>query len=104
MIALRLDNVAFSHPGGPMLEKLTWAIAERAKVGLVGPNGAGKSTLLQLLAGQLTPDNGLVVTAKGVRVGYLPQDIAFAEDRPVLAEDMTASPQLAAIKAEFAEL
>lgn len=104
MIVLRLDNVTFSYPGGPVLEKLTWAIEERAKVGLVGPNGAGKSTILQLLAGQLTPDSGLVVTAKGVTVGYLPQDITFAVDRPVLAEALTASPQLAAIEVELQQI
>jgi ABC-type molybdenum transport system ATPase subunit/photorepair protein PhrA len=45
MIVLRLDNVTFSYPGGLALEKLTWAIEERAKVGLVGPNGTGKSRL-----------------------------------------------------------
>jgi len=104
MIVLRLDNVTFSYPGGLALEKLTWAIEERAKVGLVGPNGAGKSTLLQLLAGQLIPDDGLVVTAKGITVGYLPQDITFTADRSVLAEAMTASPQLAAIEVELEQI
>jgi ATP-binding cassette subfamily F protein 3 len=104
MIVLRLDNVTFSYPGGPILENLTWAIEEMAKVGLVGPNGAGKSTILQLLAGYLTPDSGSVVTAKGVRVGYLPQEIIFASDYSVLAEALTASPRLAAIEAELQQV
>jgi ATPase subunit of ABC transporter with duplicated ATPase domains len=73
MTVLRLDNVTFSHPGGPLLENLIWAIEEKTKVGLVGPNGAGKSTILQLMAGRLAPDIGLIVSAKGVTVGYLPQ-------------------------------
>jgi ATP-binding cassette subfamily F protein 3 len=101
MIALRLDNITFSYPGGPVLENLSWAIEEKARVGLVGPNGAGKSTILQLMGGWLTPDKGLVITAKGVTVGYLPQDITFASGRTVLAEALTASPQLAAIEAEL---
>ncbi|GIK36251.1 MAG: ABC transporter ATP-binding protein [Chloroflexota bacterium] len=101
MIALRLDNITFSYPGGPGLENLSWAIEEKAKIGLVGPNGTGKSTILQLLGGRLTPDNGLVITAKGVTVGYLPQDITFAAGHTVLAEALTASPQLAAIEVEL---
>lgn len=104
MIALRLDNVTFSYPGGPLLENLTWTIEEKTRVGLVGPNGAGKSTILQLLAGRLTPDNGLVVPAKGVEVGYLPQEIKFARDQTVLAEALTASPHLAAIEDELQQI
>lgn len=101
MIALRLDNITFSYPGGPGLENLSWAIEEKAKIGLVGPNGTGKSTILQLLGGRLTPDKGLVIAAKGVTVGYLPQDITFAAGHTVLAEALTASPQLAAIEVEL---
>lgn len=104
MIALRLDNVTFSYPGGPLLENLTWTIEEKTRVGLVGPNGAGKSTILQLLARRLTPDNGLVVPAKGVEVGYLPQEIKFARDQTVLAEALTASPHLAAIEDELQQI
>jgi ATP-binding cassette subfamily F protein 3 len=104
MIALRLDNVTFSYPGGPLLENLTWAIEEKTRVGLVGPNGAGKSTILQLLTGRLTPDKGLVVSAKGVTVGYLPQEIKFAGEQTVLAEALTASPYLAAIEVELQQI
>ncbi|MCL4296803.1 MAG: ATP-binding cassette domain-containing protein [Anaerolineae bacterium] len=101
MIALRLDSVSFSYLGGPLLETLTWAIEEKGKVGLVGPNGAGKSTVLQLLAGRLAPDSGWVVPAKGVTVGYLPQDVKFAGEQTVLTEALTASPHLATIEAEL---
>ena len=101
MSVLRLDNVTFSYPGGPVLENLSWAIEPKAKVGLVGPNGAGKSTVLQLLARQLTPDSGQISSARGVAVSYLPQEITFATPQPVLAEALTASPQLAAIETQL---
>ena len=101
MIVLRLDNVTFSHPGGLILENLTWAIQDTAKVGLVGPNGAGKSTILKLLAGQLTADSGFVVAAKGVIVGYLPQEVSLDPTKTVLAEALTASPRLAEIEVEL---
>lgn len=101
MSVIRLDKVTFSYPGGPVLENLCWAIEPKAKVGLVGPNGAGKSTVLQLLARRLTPDSGSINSARGVTVGYLPQEITFATPQPVLAEALTASPQLAAIDAQL---
>jgi ABC-type multidrug transport system ATPase subunit len=40
-------------------------------VALVGPNGAGKSTLLALLAGAISPTDGIVETH--ARVGWVPQ-------------------------------
>jgi ATP-binding cassette subfamily F protein 3 len=104
MIVLRLDNVTFSHPGGLVLEKLVWIIQATDKVGLVGPNGAGKSTILKLLAGQLAAESGFVVTAKGVTVGYLPQEVTLDWAKTVLAEALTASPHLAAIEAELQQV
>ncbi|MFJ8981043.1 ABC-F family ATP-binding cassette domain-containing protein [Streptomyces sp. NPDC102282] len=53
---------------------------------VTGPNGAGKSTLLQLLAGELTPDAGIVRRPR--RVGFLRQQSApddAIDARPLLA-------------------
>ena len=99
MIVLRLDNVTFSHPGGLVLENLSWAIQTGQKLGLVGPNGAGKSTILKLLNEQLTPDDGFVVKTKGATIGYLPQEISLNPEKTVLAEALTASPEIAALEA-----
>ena len=98
MIALRLDNLTFSHPGGLVLEELTWAIQHNDKIGLVGPNGAGKSTILKLLTGQFTPDDGFIHKAKGVTVGYLPQEIMVDPQKTVLAEALTASNRVAELE------
>lgn len=101
MIALRLDSVTFSYPGAPPLANLAWAVQDTDKIGLVGPNGAGKSTILKLLAGLLPPDRGLVLAAKGVTVGYLPQEITFDPPRTVLDEALSASARIAAIEEEL---
>jgi ATP-binding cassette subfamily F protein 3 len=53
------------------------------------------------LAGQLAAESGLVVSAKGVTVGYLPQEVTSDPAKTVLAEALTASPHLAAIEAEL---
>ncbi|MBN1218838.1 MAG: ABC-F family ATP-binding cassette domain-containing protein [Anaerolineae bacterium] len=104
MIVSRLDNLTFSHPDGLVLENLSWAIQDNDKIGLVGPNGAGKSTILKLLTGELTPDSGLAVAARGVTVGYLPQEVDFDPSQTVLAEALTASTRLAELEKTLHEV
>jgi len=50
-------------------------LAPGGRLLVTGPNGAGKSTLLQVLAGQLTPDAGIV--RRPSRIGFLSQLGAF---------------------------
>jgi len=45
-----------------------------AKIGVLGGNGAGKSTLLRIMAGVDTNFMGTARPAKGVSVGYFPQE------------------------------
>ena len=45
-------------------------------VGIIGPNGAGKTTLLSLLAGNMRPDAGEIVTAPK-RIGWVPQQLSL---------------------------
>ena len=59
-------------------------IRERARMGLVGNNGAGKTTLFRILPGEVEPDGGKVERSKGLRVGYLPQDLVELESIPVV--------------------
>ncbi|MGC4084128.1 MAG: response regulator [Vicinamibacterales bacterium] len=40
------------------LDRVTWQIGDRERVGLCGPNGAGKTTLLKMMAGLEEPDSG----------------------------------------------
>ncbi|MET7574326.1 ABC-F family ATP-binding cassette domain-containing protein [Streptomyces sp. NPDC005492] len=60
--------------GTPVFEELDVAFGA-GRTGLVGVNGSGKSTLLKLIAGELTPADGLVRVAG--EVGYLPQSVTL---------------------------
>jgi ATP-binding cassette subfamily F protein 3 len=55
-------------------------IARGTKIALVGPNGSGKTTLLRLIAGVEPPSSGTIQTAKGLSVGYLPQQAGLPGD------------------------
>jgi ATP-binding cassette subfamily F protein uup len=63
--------------GGPalLLDDVQLALEPGERVCIVGRNGAGKSTLMKLLAGDLQPDDGQIVTASGVRVARLTQEV-----------------------------
>lgn len=60
---------------GPKLlfEDVTFAINTGEHVGVIGPNGAGKTTLFKILTHSETLDEGQLVLANGLRMGYLAQ-------------------------------
>lgn len=70
---LACQNIEKSFDGVPVLQDASFHIEEREKAALVGINGAGKSTLFRIIVGELTPDNGQVILAKGKTLGYLAQ-------------------------------
>ncbi len=104
MIVARLDKVTTYFAAQLVFRELSWELNHDARIGLVGPNGAGKSTLLKLLAAQHEPNAGAVHIGKGVRVGYLPQEVHFDLARTVIEEALDASPTLAALEREMEQL
>ena len=53
---------------------VSFRVARGDRVGVIGPNGSGKSTLLRAIAGR-EADEGSIVVAKNVRVGFLEQEL-----------------------------
>src|SRR5204863_8234065 len=63
------------HPPNREVLKGIWlSFLPGAKIGVLGLNGAGKSTLLRIMAGVEEPTSGEARPAKGIRVGFLPQE------------------------------
>ena len=60
--------------GKKCFENITLSFLPGVKIGLVGVNGAGKSTLLKIMAGDEKDFLGEAYPAKGIKVGYLPQE------------------------------
>jgi ATP-binding cassette subfamily F protein 3 len=73
MSSVRFENVSKSYGPKQVLDQVTLELQPREKVGLVGANGAGKTTLFKLITSEQTPDEGRVVIARGLKIGYLPQ-------------------------------
>lgn len=70
---LACQNIEKAFDGVTILQDASFHIEEREKAALVGINGAGKSTLFRIIVGELAPDNGQVILAKGKTLGYLAQ-------------------------------
>jgi len=104
MIAIHLDHIAINFAGREIFSALDWEIHDDRCVGLVGPNGSGKSTLLKIIAGELTQDGGNVFRAKGLTIGYLPQEVTLDPNRTVWQEALTASPNIARLEQELARV
>src|SRR5215475_12741785 len=73
------------------------------RVGLIGPNGSGKTTLLKVIAGDQEIDDGKVTRANGVRVGWLPQEIAIAGGRSLIEMILSSVPGRKELDAQLAE-
>jgi len=59
----------------PLFENLSLVIGGADRVGLVAGNGGGKTTLLRCLAGLAEPTTGDIVRSRGLRVGFVEQDM-----------------------------
>ena len=75
MSLVTVDQISLAFGKKLILDNESFAVQPGQKIGIVGPNGSGKSTLLRILAGVREADGGEVHYARGVRAGYLPQDI-----------------------------
>src|SRR5436309_1426525 len=73
------------HPPNREVLKGIWlSFLPGAKIGVLGLNGAGKSTLLRIMAGVEEPSSGEARPAKGIRVGFLPQEPVLDPTKDVL--------------------
>lgn len=53
---------------------VSFALRQGERFALTGPNGCGKSSLLKLLLEEEVPHSGVLTTASGLVISYVPQD------------------------------
>ena len=98
---IQLQDLRYSIGERVLFERLDWVLSPGDRVALVGPNGAGKTTLLRVMLGELRPDSGARVLARGTRLGYLPQEAAETFEGTVLGRAMEAHRHLLGMREEL---
>jgi len=71
---MTIEGLTRIHDQKEVLSDIWLAFFPGAKIGVLGNNGAGKSSLLRIMAGEDRDYMGEVQPAKGIRIGYFPQE------------------------------
>lgn len=90
MNVLSVENLSKRYGPRLLYENFSFGMAQGEKVAIVAPNGSGKTTLLRAIAGVEPADSGEITFRGGTRVGYLPQEPQFGDER-TLAEAIMAT-------------
>jgi len=85
-------RVSLSFQERQIFREVGFLVEPGSRIGLVGPNGSGKTTLLRLLRGEINPDSGEIRISKGIRIGYLPQDVYETLAGPLLNSVINSIP------------
>ena len=74
MSLLNMRDLGMLSPR-PLFQHLDFTINDGDRVGLVAGNGTGKSTLLRCLVGELEQSRGDITRRRGLKLGFVPQDV-----------------------------
>ncbi len=102
MSLLVLDDIALRFAGRVIVDGLSLRVAETDRIGLIGPNGSGKTTLLRIVADEQAVDRGRIERRRGIRIGYLPQDLAVEGGSTLRDFVVSSVPGRAEVDAELA--
>lgn len=78
-------------------------LGDNDKTGIVGVNGAGKTTLFRVMLGEQELDGGRITTGSA-RIGYLPQEIDFADKQKTVWDYLYDARPIRETEAELAEI
>lgn len=91
---IALNNINLSFADRTLFNNISFLIRQKDRIGLVGNNGAGKTTLLKIITGEQPADSGSIEKPSGLTIGYLPQQMKYADSRTLFNEVKTAFNQI----------
>ena len=111
---IEFENVSFAYEqGAPVIDGMSFTIADGESVGLIGANGAGKSTIMKLLLGLVSGEGRIAVDGIDVNrenLGKIRQKLGFVLQNsdnqmfmPTVFEDMMFAPLNYMVSREDAE-
>jgi len=101
---ITLSNISLNFGGDFLYKNVSLQIVQKDKIGLTGKNGAGKSTLLKLILGIEEISSGTINITKGLKIGYLPQELKYNSKLTILQEVIDANTEVVSIKTRLDEI
>ena len=80
---VELENVGIYRDGQWLVRGIDLRVSAGEIVTIIGPNGSGKSTTAKVAIRIMEPDEGRVVQAANLRVGYVPQKLTISNAMPL---------------------
>lgn len=88
MQILSIQDLKKEFLGETLFENISFSMNDKDRVALIGNNGTGKSTLLKMILGKEEITKGIIAIAKGVRIGYLSQEVIDNNNNTLYEEAM----------------
>jgi len=95
---ITLSHVQKQFGSKVLLKDCSLQIGVRDRLSLIGPNGSGKTTLFKMILGEEPIDEGEILIAKGVKIGYLPQEVISFTGNTVLNEVLKSSIRITSLQ------
>ena len=95
-----VQDVSFAYQEMPILQKITFQVAQGEFLGIIGPNGGGKTTLLKLLMGFLMPECGTIEVLGTepsniqAELAYVPQVMRYDKQFPISVFELVLTGRL----------
>ncbi|MBZ0205140.1 MAG: ABC-F family ATP-binding cassette domain-containing protein [Flavobacteriales bacterium] len=86
MNCLSVERISKRYGPRQLFKDISFGLEKGQKTAIVARNGSGKSTLLKCIAGLETPDEGIISFNKGLRIGYLDQNVEMTASHSLVDE------------------
>lgn len=95
---ISIQQVSKRFGGRVLFRAVSLRIGLEDRVALVGPNGAGKTTLLEMIAGNISPDSGVIAINNKAVIGYLTQELETHQGKSLLEEVLAGGSEASSIE------
>ena len=86
MNVLSVERLAKRYGPRQLFKDISFGLEKGQKTAIVARNGTGKSTLLKCIAGVESADDGIISFNKGLRTGYLDQNVHMTATHSLVDE------------------
>ena len=84
---LLAENICFGFNKKLLFDLINLEIYGKDKIALLGSNGSGKTSLFKVLIGEIKQKKGSIKLNPSVKIGYLPQEIIFSNNKKTVLEE-----------------